>query len=419
MDKVIKTFVSQIKSINEKDFTLEAIVSDETIDRYGEVINIDAWKKRLGNYKSHPVLVTSHNYNKLTNQIGYAEKIYVKNGELICKFKYFVGEGNEEADWGWKLASKFGQAAYSVGFLPFSYERAEEKDYEDAKAGKKPYLTYTDVELLEVSQVLVPANPSALAKSFEEEKDLVIKEYSETVLKNIKEMFEEEEFVSFIRKDFGEIVTKPETTEKYHHVPVPGEEGKHSGHKIRTITVSKDQGIKGKYCVDDKKVISYMFSTDKWTMDEAKEWVKEHSKGISGIYLVDTDDFMVLENILTYDEFMEIFEKCFEEGKKKPKPKPCKEFEEEEEEMKEMVEEIKSYIDEKLAPIEDYIKRASEEDNDFEKEIEEERKSFEQKMEAERKEKEDKDRLSDEENYLIKMIEDINKVAEKHIPVQS
>lgn len=182
MDKVTKTFVSQIRSINEKDFTLEAVVSDETIDRYGEVIKVDAWKKRLGNYKRHPVLVTSHSYDKLTNQIGYADKVYVKDGELICKFKYFAGEGNAEADWGWKLASKFGQAAYSVGFLPFSYTRAEEKDYEEAKMGKKPFLTYDDVELLEVSQVLVPANPSALAKSFEDEKDLVVKEYVETMI---------------------------------------------------------------------------------------------------------------------------------------------------------------------------------------------------------------------------------------------
>jgi len=389
MGKVTKTFVSKIRSINEKDFTLEAVVSDETVDRYGEVIRVDAWKKRLGNYKNHPVLVTSHNYGKLTNQIGYAEKVSVKDGELICKFKYFVGEGNEEADWGWKLASKFGQAAYSVGFLPFSYERAEEKDYEEAKMGKKPFLTYTDVELLEVSQVLVPANPSALAKGMEKEEDLVVKEYSESVLKDIGEMFREgsaDEFLDFIKKDLGdETVTKPETTEKYHHVPVPKEEGKHSDHKMRTITVSKDKGIKGVYCVDCKKITSYMFSADKWTMDEAKEWVEEHSKEYSFLNELDT-----------------INEKNVDE----------------EEEMKEIVGEIKAYIDEKFKVIDEFVKTYNETEEEFKKELEKETEDLAKNLESKKAKEEEED-----VSYIRTMIDEINSIAKKHvkeeIPVQS
>lgn len=215
MDKVIKTFISEIKSVNEKDFTLEAVVSDETVDRYGEVIKIDAWKKRLGRYKAQPVLLSSHRYDKLTNQIGKAEKIYTKDGQLIAKFKYFHGEGNEEADWAWKLASKFGMAAYSVGFLPY---KADDKEYdEDVKAGKKAWREYTDVELLEISQVLVPANPSAMMKSFEDEEDEVLKNYIEMVHKEFKE--EEVEFVELINEDLEvkdveeDIEIKSETTE--------------------------------------------------------------------------------------------------------------------------------------------------------------------------------------------------------------
>ena len=416
MGKVTKTFVSKIRSINEKDFSLEAVVSDETVDRYGEVIRVDAWKKRLGNYKSHPVLVTSHNYGKLTNQIGYAEKVSVKDGELVCKFKYFVGEGNEEADWGWKLASKFGQAAYSVGFLPFDYERAEEKDYEEAKMGKKPFLTYTDVELLEVSQVLVPANPSALAKGMENEEDLVVKEYSESVLKDIDKMYKSEEvedFLGFIKKDLGDgIVTKPETTEKYHHVPAPGEEGKHSDHKMRTITVSKDQGIKGVYCVDCKKIASYMFSTDKWTMDEAKEWVKEHSKAYEyfggdfeignlvdpkngEIYVADCIVGLRFPGLREPEDIKNYF-RCFTYG-------------EEEEEMREIVGEIKSYIDEKLKPIDEFIKSYNDEENEFKKLLEDETNKL---REKETKEKEVKE--EDDVSYIKTMIDEINGIAKKH-----
>lgn len=185
MEKVVKTFVSEIRSVNEKDFTLEAVISDETVDRYGEVIKVDAWKKRLNRYKGNPVLLTSHKYDKLTNQIGEAHKVGIVDGKLVAKFKYYVNEGNSEADWGWKLASKFGRAAYSVGFLPYTYD---EKDYDDeVKMGKKPCREYTDVELLEVSQVLIPANPSAMMKSFEEEEDIELKGYLDFVRKGFEE----------------------------------------------------------------------------------------------------------------------------------------------------------------------------------------------------------------------------------------
>lgn len=209
MDKVTKTFVSHIRSINETNKTLEAVISDETIDRYGEIIQVDAWKKRLKNYKEHSVLISSHKYDKLTNQIGEATKVFVDGNQLIAKFKYYVGEGNEEADWGWKLASKFGRAAYSVGFLPFNAEDADEKDYDDVKAGKKARRTYTDVELLEVSQVLIPANPSARLRSIDEEfaeEPEDVKEYFEEVLDIEKKEIDEEVLKAKKEEEMKEIL---------------------------------------------------------------------------------------------------------------------------------------------------------------------------------------------------------------------
>jgi len=205
MDKVIKTHIGEIRSIDEKNFTLEAIVSDETIDRYQEVIKIDAWKKGLKNYQKHGVLLSSHNYGTLTNQIGIAEKVRVEDGKLIAKFKYFTNSGNPEADWGWFLA-KQGLAAYSVGFLPRpnGYETAS-WDEDDVKSGKKPLRTYTDVELLEISQVTVPANPSALQKSMEEDVDPFMKEYSEMVYQKV---FNKHEEIIPLEEDFSEMVTK-------------------------------------------------------------------------------------------------------------------------------------------------------------------------------------------------------------------
>jgi len=207
MDKIVKTYIGEIKSVDEKNYTVEAVVSDETVDRYQEVIKIDAWKGGLSEYKKHGVLLSSHNYGKLTNQIGVAEKIRVEDGKLVAKFKYFVNAGNEEADWGFYLA-KQGFAAYSVGFLPKpgGVESAAWDD-EDVKAGKKPSRVYNAVELLEVSQVTVPANPSALQKSIDmyekvENEDLVVKEYLHKLYDNsLSEKKDVEEIIEDIKED--------------------------------------------------------------------------------------------------------------------------------------------------------------------------------------------------------------------------
>jgi len=43
-----------------------------------------------------------------------------------------------------------------------------------------------------------------------------------------------------------------------------------------TIDISKKDGIQGLYCGEEKQVATYLFDNKKWTMAEAKEWVKEH-----------------------------------------------------------------------------------------------------------------------------------------------
>ena len=69
---------------------------------------------------------------------------------------YYVNDGNQEADWAYKLAKR-GMAAFSVGFQPIEYETAQ-KDGD-------PKITYTDSELLEISQVVVPCDRNAIQNS--------------------------------------------------------------------------------------------------------------------------------------------------------------------------------------------------------------------------------------------------------------
>ena len=75
----------------------------------------------------------------------------------------------------------------------------------------------------------------------------------------------------------------PETTEKYHHIPVIDKERFVDG-SFRTIALSEERGIKaviGKMKSDPNgptKIQKYLFDVNKWTMEKAKGWVKENHK---------------------------------------------------------------------------------------------------------------------------------------------
>ena len=135
---------------------IEAVLSTEAPDREGDVIIQRYWD--LTNFLKHPVLLSSHDYGSLRSQIGEWEDVTIKGKRLVGIARYYVDEGNDEADWGYKLAVK-GRAAYSVGFLP-NMEKAKELP----GGGFFPSYEFRGQELLETSQVTVPANPEALQR---------------------------------------------------------------------------------------------------------------------------------------------------------------------------------------------------------------------------------------------------------------
>jgi len=162
MAKFLKIMRAEVKEINTEKHTLTAVISNKKVDRDGDIVDPEAFKKRLKNYKEHPVLLSSHNYYDLRSQIGKALDVSVDDNEVTAKFEYFVDQGNEQADWAWILAQK-GIASFSIGFMGHSFDWIKEKDAEGNEriTGRK----FTDIELLEVSQVLVPSNRGALQSS--------------------------------------------------------------------------------------------------------------------------------------------------------------------------------------------------------------------------------------------------------------
>jgi hypothetical protein len=68
-------------------------------------------------------------------------------------------------------------------------------------------------------------------------------------------------------------ISKPETTAAYQRIPVLPPK---PGARIRTIVLSAPQGIKALEDIDSKKIMTYLFDAEKWTLAEAKAWVKDH-----------------------------------------------------------------------------------------------------------------------------------------------
>ena len=151
--KIFKSYRAETKSVDDKEGYIKAIVSTEAVDRDGEIILSSAWRKTIGDFMKHPVLISSHDYNDLTKQLGEWVSLEVTDNGLEGVAKYYINKGNAEADWGYELA-KQGKSAYSVGFMAYDYMEGNGED--NAKR------TYTDVELLEISQVTIPSNPEAL-----------------------------------------------------------------------------------------------------------------------------------------------------------------------------------------------------------------------------------------------------------------
>lgn len=91
-----------------------------------------------------------------------------------------------------------------------------------------------------------------------------------------KAVFELKDLIELLKVS---LETKPRITENYIRLDAPNTKySEHKDHPLRTITLSRKDGIKALYCIQCKKIIVFLFSKDKeWTMAKARKWVKENS----------------------------------------------------------------------------------------------------------------------------------------------
>ncbi len=191
-----KIFTGVVKSFDEKTKTATILISTMDIDRDNEVIEPKAFQKHIGNYLAHPVLLSSHRTETLTRQIGEAKSLRITEQGVEGEYEWYAGKGNPEADWGWFLVTR-GIAAFSVGFMAKAWLDKWTNPMISAEDSAKGIVRrYTEIELFENSQVLIPANPNAMQRRLGEahgaEKELLELATKELKAEEIKPFSEAE-----------------------------------------------------------------------------------------------------------------------------------------------------------------------------------------------------------------------------------
>ena len=155
-------------TVNEAERSVEVVASTEAWDSYDTRLMSSGWD--LQRFSSNPVALLCHNTKDLRAIIGTAEA-RVDGGALLAKIRFLPPGVNEDADLAFGLYRAGVLKGVSVGFIPHEFH--EDKIPEGQSRAGRPGLTFTRQELVEISAVPVPANPEALARAFDEYRNLV------------------------------------------------------------------------------------------------------------------------------------------------------------------------------------------------------------------------------------------------------
>lgn len=142
--KNMKQFTKGVQSANDP---FEFVLSDESVDRMGDVIYADGWD--LKDFQKNPVALFGHDHAK---PIGVWKNVRVEGKKLLGKLQLAVEGTSAEIDTIRKLVEQRILKAVSVGFSPIEYNQRSDGGYNFIKQS-----------LHETSLVSVPANANALA----------------------------------------------------------------------------------------------------------------------------------------------------------------------------------------------------------------------------------------------------------------
>lgn len=125
---------------------LTYVMSDETVDRVGDVISAKGWQ--LGDFVKNPVALFAHDHRFV---IGHWSDVRVAGGKLLGKLNLLPAGISERLDEIRAAVEAGVLRAVSVGF-----------NSDDVEPRKEGGWLFRSADLMECSLVSVPANPNAL-----------------------------------------------------------------------------------------------------------------------------------------------------------------------------------------------------------------------------------------------------------------
>lgn len=171
---VRREFAVVPRVLSEADGTIEFVASDETLDCYGEIVRVNGWQ--FTHFAKNAPFVNSHDYSDIKQLLGQVTDWRVEKNQLIETVKYIREEGSLGA-MAFKLVRDGFLRAVSVGFVPVAMASKWDSNSAaflgqinelklDGETAAKLRAVYLKQEQIELSQCIIGANPSALAKAY-------------------------------------------------------------------------------------------------------------------------------------------------------------------------------------------------------------------------------------------------------------
>lgn len=158
-DYTTRSVFGEVRGIDVEKRTVTGYASTGEIDRYGEIVLPSAFKDLDRFLKERHLFCAGHRY---VDDAGMPTVI----GKVLSAapdakgLKFTAWFDTDELGEAWFQKFRKGVIkAFSIGFIPKTFEYRE---LPDANGRMRQVRTYTDVELLEISAVPIPANRESL-----------------------------------------------------------------------------------------------------------------------------------------------------------------------------------------------------------------------------------------------------------------
>jgi len=148
---------ARAKTINLDERTIDFVLSTADIDRYGEIVEPSAFRGSLPQFMRNPAFPFGHWYEASGDQtptLGHWRDVRITEGALVGT-AWFKPRGLGEQVWLDYVEGNL--TSVSVAFLTRAWEMREVP----IDGVQRRVRVFTEVDLLEVSAVLIPANPKA------------------------------------------------------------------------------------------------------------------------------------------------------------------------------------------------------------------------------------------------------------------